>query len=207
MAKLRNFMGVEMLRKLRRHFERTSIYEPLMVRPHPREKGTFEVVSGHNRLRVLRALKYSTARCIVLNLDDHETRLCLATVNRLSGGEVPERRANLFESSLKNYDVDDLADLLPDDRKQIEELQRLTNLDLDSTTRRPPVEQDFQVPVILSFMLEETDFKEVNHALDMIVSTEKEEILRSQALLRLARFFLESCRPVMVSREAKEMEP
>ena len=53
-----NFMKEEVLRKLRRHIERTGRYEPLMVRPHPSEENKFQVVNGHNRLRVLRALSY-----------------------------------------------------------------------------------------------------------------------------------------------------
>ena len=38
-----NFMGAEMLKKLRRHIERTGMYEPLAVRPHAKEEGLFEV--------------------------------------------------------------------------------------------------------------------------------------------------------------------
>ena len=45
-----NFLGAEMLKNLRRHIERTGIYEPLAVRSHPREEGLFEVVSGHYRV-------------------------------------------------------------------------------------------------------------------------------------------------------------
>ncbi|MFQ5874957.1 MAG: hypothetical protein ACE5JL_14340, partial [Dehalococcoidia bacterium] len=41
-----NFMGVERLKKLRRHIERTSRYEPLTVRPHPHEEGKFQVING-----------------------------------------------------------------------------------------------------------------------------------------------------------------
>ena len=53
------------------------------------------------------------------------------------------------------------------------------------------------MPVILSFMLEEADSKEVNPALDLIVSTAGGGLLRGQALVRLARFYLDSCRPVV----------
>jgi len=60
-----NFMNAEMAKKLKRHIERTGRYEPLTVRPHPGEEGKFQVINGHNRLRVLRTLDYHTALCVV----------------------------------------------------------------------------------------------------------------------------------------------
>jgi hypothetical protein len=191
-----NFMNAETLNKLRRHIERTGRYEPLTVRPHPSEDGKFQVIHGHNRLRVLRALNYQTAHCIVWNLDDDQTRLYLATLNRLSGSDVRERRAALLENLLATFDVNELATLLPDDRKQIEELERLSCLELDEFTKRATTEEKFRTPVILSFMLDESEVKEINLALDLILNTENEKLSRSQALVHLARFYLGNCRPV-----------
>ena len=98
-----NFMNAETAQKLRRHIERTGRYEPLTVRPHPFEEGKFQVINGHNRLRVLRALNYQIAHCVVWDLDDDQTRLYLATLNRLSGSDIPERRAVLLENLLDTY--------------------------------------------------------------------------------------------------------
>lgn len=114
-----NFMDAETLKKLRRHIERTGRYEPLTVRPHPSEACKFQVINGHNRLRVLRALNHQRAHCLVWNLDDDQTRLYLATLNRLSGKDVPEHRATLLENLLGTFDIDELSALLPDDRKQM----------------------------------------------------------------------------------------
>ena len=188
-----NFMDAETTKKLRRHIERTGRYEPLTVRPHPREEGKFQVINGHNRLRVLRTLNYQTAHCVVWNLGDDQTRLYLATLNRLSGSDVPERRAALLENLLTTFDINELTALLPDDRKQIEELKRLSRIELDELTPRTMAEERFAVPVILDFLLEESEAKEVNLALDLILNSEKKEISRSQALVRLARFYLRRC--------------
>jgi ParB-like chromosome segregation protein Spo0J len=130
-----NVMNVETAQKLRRHIERTGRYELLTVRPHPSEEGKFQVINGHNRLRVLRALNYQTANCVVWNLDDDQTRLYLATLNRLSGSDVPERRAALLENLLTTFDINELTTLLPDDRKQIEELKRLSRIELEKCLR------------------------------------------------------------------------
>ena len=191
-----NFMDAERLKKLRRHIERRGRYEPLTVRPHPWEEGKFQVINGHNRLRVLRALNYQMAHCIVWNLDDDQPRLYLATLNRLSGNDIPERRAALLENLLATFDIEELTSLLPDDRKQIEELRRLSHIELDEFAGRTAIEEEFQVPIILSFMLEESGAKEVNLALDLIINAEKEKLSRSQALVHLARFYLGHCEPV-----------
>lgn len=188
-----NFMDAETTKKLRRHIERTGRYEPLTVRPHPSEEGKFQVINGHNRLRVLRTLNYQTAHCVVWNLDDDQTRLYLATFNRLSGSDVPERRAALLENLLTSFDINELTALLPDGRKQIEALKRLSRIELDEITSRTTTEERFAVPVILDFLLEESEAKEVNLALDLILNREKKEIFRSQALLCLARFYLGHC--------------
>lgn len=185
-----NFMDAETLMKLRRHIERTGRYEPLTVRPYPSKNGKFQVVNGHNRLRVLRALQYQTARCIVWHLDDAQTRLYLATLNRLSGTDLPERRSALLENLLSSFSVDELSLLLPDDRKQLEELEKLSRLELDEGCSRTLGQQEVQVPVILSFMLEESEAKEVNLALDLLLRRAEEASSRGQALVRLARFYL-----------------
>ncbi|MDP2857836.1 MAG: ParB/RepB/Spo0J family partition protein [Bacillota bacterium] len=192
-----NFMNEEMLRKLRRHIERTGRYEALTVRPHPSEKDKFQVVNGHNRLRVLRALNYDTAQCIVWDLNDEQARLYLATLNRLSGNEIPERRAALLENLLETFDIDELAVLLPDDKKQLEELRRLSRLELDDSVEQNPVSDMFQVPVILSFMVEESEAKEINLALDLIIRSEGLTLSCSQALAYLARFYLRHCNPLL----------
>jgi hypothetical protein len=201
-----NFMNAETARKLRRHIERTGRYEPLTVRPHPSEEGKFQVINGHNRLRVLRTLNYRAVNCVVWNLDDDQSRLYLATLNRLSGNEIPERRAALLDNLLQTFDVDELTALLPDDRKQIEELRRLSSLKPDEIITRTSGEEKLAIPVILTFMVEESEAKEVNLALDLILKTEEEEISRSQALVYLVRFYLGHFKPATEERRVGKLE-
>lgn len=186
-----NFMNAETARKLRRHIERSGRYEPLTVRLHPSERGKFQIINGHNRLRVLRALSYRTINCLVWKLDDSQTRLYLATLNRLSGKEVPERRAILLENLFKSYEADELTALLPDNNKQIEELKRLSHLEADEIISNTSEGGKFTIPVSFTFMVEESEAREINLALDLI-SRIKEEPSRSHALTHLARFYLEN---------------
>ncbi|OGN89808.1 MAG: hypothetical protein A2Z74_01310 [Chloroflexi bacterium RBG_13_46_9] len=189
-----NFMNAERARKLRRHIERTSRYEPLIVRPHSSEDGEFQVINGHNRLRVLRALKHKTVNCIVWNIDDNQARLYLATLNRLSGEDVPERRAMLLENLFTTFNTEELASLLPDSEKRISELRRLSHVELDKIAPKSTTEDKLQASVILTFVLEEPKAAEVSLALDLI-SNKKKELSRSDALAYLAHFYVKHCSP------------
>jgi hypothetical protein len=187
-----NFMNAETAQKLRRHIKQTGRYEPLTVRPHPSEKGKFQVINGHNRLRVLRILKFEKANCVVWNLDEQQTWLYLATLNRLSGKDIPERRAALLDNLFQSFDVDELTLLLPDDKKQIEQLERLAHLELNDFSERRTFGEELKVPVMLSFTLDEPEAKELNLALDLVIRKEKGNLSRSQALVRLACFYLKN---------------
>lgn len=59
--------------------------------------------------------------------------------------------------------------------------------------------EKFTVTVILDFILEESEAKEVNLALDLILNQEKKELSRGQALLYLAHFYLGHCRKQTVA--------
>jgi ParB-like chromosome segregation protein Spo0J len=195
-----NRMNADMLGKLRRHIERTGRYEPLTVRPHPHAQGKFEVLNGQNRLRVLQAVGHKSARCVLWEVDDDQARLYLATLNRLSGSDIPERRAVLLEGLLGTFDVAELSALLPDDRRQLDELERLSRLEPQHFISTNEVGSDrCAVPVILDFFLDEAEAKEVNLALDVVQRSEQEETSRSQALVGLARFYLTRCTPSRAS--------
>jgi len=191
-----NYMDALTSQKLRHHIESTGRYEPLIVRPHPSEKDKFQVLNGHNRLRALKTLKYRTANCLVWYVDDNQTRLYLATLNRLSGTDTPERRSMLIENLLGAFSKDELSSMLPENEKQIEELRQLIHPKLDELCEKDTIEKDVKVPVIMTFMLEEPEAKELDLALDLIISTNEGILPRSKALVILAHFYLKQCEPI-----------
>ncbi len=69
----------------------------------------------------------------------------------------------------------------------------------DFGTVGAPEGQEPQVLVILDFVLEETEAKEVNLALDMVRASTEEQASRGQALVHLARFCLARCKPEQVA--------
>src|SRR5712692_136185 len=117
-----NVMPEDLREKLRAHIHRTGRYPFLVVRPHPDDPGQYQVLDGHHRIEILRELGHTEARCDVWQVDDREAKLLLATLNRLQGQDLPRRRAELLHSLLGETSVVDLAGLLPESAKQIEEL-------------------------------------------------------------------------------------
>jgi len=192
-----NRMDAETLSKLRRHIERTGRYEPLVVRPHSTEQDRFQVINGHHRLQVLKTLGQTKAKCVVWEVDDEQTRLYLATLNRLSGEDLPERRAFLVGSLLENFDLNELASLLPEDREQLAELEQLAKIETEVPATCSK-DQEENIPyVILDFFLDPEQAKEVNLALELIARRYSNAVARSDALVQLARQHLDSTPSVM----------
>ena len=89
-----NRMSVEFMKTLKRHIQKSGKYPPLIVRIL--EGGSYQVLDGHHRLRVLYELGHEVVRCEVWDVDDDEALLLLATLNRLSGSDDPKLRAELI---------------------------------------------------------------------------------------------------------------
>ncbi len=195
-------MDAETLSKLRRHIENTDRYEPIVVRPHPAEEDKFQVINGHHRLHVLKALGQANAKCIVWEVDDAQTRLYLATLNRLSGEDTPERRALLVGNLLESFELDDLTDLLPESHDQLAELERLARVDFAELAPQPLVEAEGALRVILEFFLDQDGAAEVNLALDVISHRNPKLDGRSQALISLARSYLSMNEPSAITSPA-----
>lgn len=189
------------LRKLRRHIERTALYEPLTVRPHPHEKGKFQIINGHSRYWVLRALGRRKASCTVWEIDDLGADLCVATLNALSGNEVPERRAVLLGRLAMHFGDEELMLLLPDKRKKLEAFMRLARIELDGPRFREANDTPQKDSVVISFKLDRTDTQPVELALGLLDDSSGGEIPPGKALVQLARFFLANHSPA--TRKAK----
>jgi hypothetical protein len=111
--------------KLVRNIERTSRYEPILVRPHPQGGDYFQIINGEHRCKALAKLGYKTADCIVWDIDDKQTDILLATLNRLVGTDKLDKKLSLLKRLNKKIKADELAKLLPQTSKQIEQLINL----------------------------------------------------------------------------------
>ena len=145
-----NVMSDATFRKLVRNIERTGLYEPIVVRPHPDEKDhsatadKFEIINGHHRVKALERLGRKEADCIVWDVDDEQTAVLLTTLNRLAGSDIPAKKIELLKKLTERMGTAQLAKLLPQTAKQIE---RLTNLKLSIAPIKAQVEQ-FAIPLV-----------------------------------------------------------
>ncbi len=108
--------------KLVRNIKRTGRYEPLVVRRHPEQRDCFQIINGHHRCGALRKLGYIEADCVVWDIDDEQTDILLATLNRLCGSDIIDKKLLLLQRLNSRLNVKKLTKLLPQTAKQIEGL-------------------------------------------------------------------------------------
>jgi ParB/RepB/Spo0J family partition protein len=131
--------------KLVRNIERTGRYEPLVVRPCRQRGDFFQIINGHHRCRALAELGYETAEVIVWDLDDHEADVLIATVNRLGGRDVLDKKLAVLGRLDRQMNSRELAKLLPLSRTQIERLTRISTQDLSPVK---PARVEFAAPLV-----------------------------------------------------------
>ncbi len=131
--------------KLVRNIERTGRYEPLVVRPCRQRGGFFQIINGHQRCRALAELGYETAEVIVWDLDDHEADVLVATVNRLGGRDVLDKKLAVLRRLNRQMNSRELAKLLPLSRTQIERLTRIGTQELSPVK---PARVEFAAPLV-----------------------------------------------------------
>jgi hypothetical protein len=81
----------------------------------------------------LRELGYKTADAIVWDIDDQNADILLATLNRLGGSDILEKKLALLKRLNQRMQVGKLAKLLPLRAGQIERLTELTISDCRTT--------------------------------------------------------------------------
>ncbi len=189
-----NVMPPDLQEKLRAHIKRTGRYPFLVVRPHPEQPGKFQVLDGHHRVAILRELGHTEARCDVWEVDEHEAKLLLATLNRLAGQDVPIRRAELIHELLGEMSAEDLAGLLPETDKQLEELHALLEFpaeEIASLLEEQAEEAEKVLPRVMSFVVTPEQEKDIEQAVELASDGVAGRDRKARGLANLARRFLE----------------
>ena len=112
-----------MLARLSKSISRYGLVQNLVVRPMG--DGTFEVLSGNQRLRVLRDGCYENVPCVVVELDDAQARVLAQALNRVHGEDDLGLRAELFRKVLANLPQDEVLSLLPESADSLNSLASL----------------------------------------------------------------------------------
>ena len=188
-----NVMPEDLREKLRTHIKRTGRYPFLVVRPHPQELGKFQVLDGHHRVAILRELGHMEARCDVWRVDDREAKVLLATLNRLQGQDQPIRRAQLLHELLGEMSVEDLAGLLPESDKQIEELHALLEFPAEEVAAllEEEAEQAEKIlPRVMTFVVTPEQEELIERAVELSSDGTPGRDRKARGLANLARHFL-----------------
>ena len=189
-----NLMSAERLEKLARNITAEGRYPPLIVRAHPEIDGAYQVMDGHQRLTVLADLGHADALCFLWPCDDATALLLLATLNRLEGEDVPARRAELLAELSALLPPEALAQLLPEDAREIEETLALLDLDSDRLLAELTAAADLSAvtaPRLISFAVLPDDEPLIERAITTAAATLSGPNRRGRALATVCRMFLE----------------
>ena len=189
-----NVMPEDLREKLKAHIRRTGRYPFVVVRPHPDEADTFQVLDGHHRVEVLREIGHAEVRCDVWNVDDREAKLLLATLNRLQGQDIPIRRAQLIHELLGEMSLSDLGGLLPETDKQLEELESLLQFpaeEIAALLGEEAEKEDRVLPRVLTFVVTADQEELIERAVEMASDGTEGRDRKARGLANLARHFLE----------------
>ncbi len=169
-----NRMDDAFLDKLAANIQREGNYPPLIVRPHPKRRGHYQLLDGHQRSATLARLGFVDAWCYVWPCDDATALMLLATLNRLEGQDDPRLRAELLRELAALLSADELALLLPEDASALRNGLALLDLDIDA---------------LLADLARRTDEGDGLRAITFAVSAEDEEAI--EAAVREASAALE----------------
>ena len=154
-----------MAKKLQQSIATLGHYEAVIVRPHPRREGQYEILNGHARVDAMRSLGKQTIRCDVWDVNMEQTRLLLATLDQLSGDTVPELRMNLLLRLLNSHTAEDLGCLLPENGSYLRLLERLC----EGCNDREPVCATKDSRIVLDIYLTREQYGIVQKALHQIM--------------------------------------
>lgn len=184
-----NRMSKTNFSKLMRNIERTGRYEPIIVRLHPQRKGCFQIINGYHRCHALTKLGYKTADCIVWDIDDKQTDVLLATLNRLGGSDNLDKKIDLLKRLNKRMESAELTKLLPQTAKQIERLVNLKRPNQPANINP----QSFLNPMV--FFLNDRQQQIIENAISLVAEPEikgQKAAKRGAALTRIAQYYLDN---------------
>jgi len=190
-----NRMSKANFNKLFRNIERAGRYEPLIVRPDPKDKDCFQIINGHHRAKALAKLGREKADCIIWDVDDEQTQILLATLNRLSGSDVPVRKIALLKKLAARLETKQLSRLLPYPAKQLERLAALDIKALKQSQQTNRAGECFVNPLV--FFVSDEQKQAIETALELAgtdIKADTKAAKRATALTLIAGSFCQTNR-------------
>jgi len=126
--------------RLRASLDRFGQVQNLVVRPIG--NGVFEVLSGNQRLRLMREQGLDRTMCVVVDLDDAHARLLAQALNHVHGEDNPGLRAQVFREILEDLPQETVLSVLPETAKSLQGIVLLGQADIAERIRTWQLTQD-----------------------------------------------------------------
>lgn len=171
-----NRMSTPMMKKLTAYLKREGLVEPLVVRPHPKELGYFEILGGYHRWTICKdQLGYEAVPCVVVEkLSDKRAKILSVNLNSMKGEAVPSLLSNLLNDLQQNIPLPDLEATLPYDTGEIQDFLSLMQLpegfadELEDEAQR----KDDKAPTVLTLVLD----KKQSELWDEVIEAAKDKV-------------------------------
>jgi ParB family chromosome partitioning protein len=188
-----NRMDEKGIERLKNSLERYGLVGPLVVRPI--DKSYHEVLSGNQRLKVLKETGWGSVPCIVLNLNDTEAMLLAQALNDLKGEDDQALKGALLKKVLSEVSESEVLSILPETAGSLNSLSQIDEGDLASHLRAWEEAQSAELNHMqLQFTRPQLDL--VREALSSIMpvakgSKQDNPNTRSTAIFLLCKFYLD----------------
>jgi ParB family transcriptional regulator, chromosome partitioning protein len=118
-----NHMVDVMKTHLKESIRQFGLVENLVVRPVA--DGIFEVLSGNQRLKILKELSVARVPCLIVDLDDAHARLMAEALNHIRGQDNLGLRAEVVRKVLETISQDEVLAVLPETTESLSTLSSL----------------------------------------------------------------------------------
>ena len=187
-----NVMDEAMLARLTESVRRFGMVQNLVVRELL--DGTYEVLSGNHRLRVLKRMGFTWVLCVIVELDDSQARLLAQVLNRVQGEDDLGLQVELVREVLKTIPQSDVLSLLPESAASLAALSSLGADDLAEHLRAWQQAQAARLQHMI-FQLTHKQVDVVMEALERVIAGVTKDgsnpNRRGNALYELCRDYLE----------------
>jgi ParB family transcriptional regulator, chromosome partitioning protein len=188
-----NVMDARTIQRLRESISRYGLIQPLVVRQI--SKLQYEVLSGNQRLKVLKENKFTRVPCVIVNLDNAEAMLLAQALNGIHGDDDLAMKGAMLNQILSSIPKEKVLSLLPE---TAESLNALSTIGQDDLAEHLKVWQQAQSARLKHMQLQFSNeqLQTVEQALDMVIAKAKNTSsnnpnLRGTAMYLLARYYLE----------------